>query len=132
MKFAKYTFLVAGIYGLIVLLPQYFIEAGSAPDSPVIALPEFYYGFIGVAVAFQLVFLIIASDPKKYRLLILPSIVEKFSFALAVAFLYLSGRTADQIVVGAAFDLILGVLFIICWFKLASAADAEDVSEAVN
>ena len=26
MKFAKYTFLIAGIYGLIVLVPQYFLE----------------------------------------------------------------------------------------------------------
>jgi hypothetical protein len=27
MKFAKYTFYAAGIYGLIALLPQYFLEA---------------------------------------------------------------------------------------------------------
>ena len=26
MKFAKYTFLIAGIYGLLALLPQYFLE----------------------------------------------------------------------------------------------------------
>ena len=26
MKFAKYTFLIAGIYGLLALIPQYFLE----------------------------------------------------------------------------------------------------------
>jgi hypothetical protein len=124
MKFAKYTFRIAGIYGLIVLLPQYFIEAAEGLESP-ITHPEFYYGFIGVAVAFQLVFLIIGGDPIKYRLFILPSIVEKFSFALAVAFLYLSGRTAGQILAGAVIDAIIGVLFIICWFKISKSSQKK-------
>jgi len=49
MKFARVVFLVAGIYGLIVLLPQYFLEAKVGLDSPPpITHPEFYYGFIGV------------------------------------------------------------------------------------
>ena len=132
MKFAKYTFRIAGIYGLLVLLPQYFIEAGGGLGAP-ITHPEFYYGFLGVAVAFQLVFLAIASDPKKYRLFILPSIVEKFSFAVAVAILYLKGRTGGQIVAGAAIDAILGVLFVVCWFKLAAAESVpEPARQAVK
>jgi len=58
MKFAKVVFLVAGIYGLIVLLPLYFMEAQTGRDyPPPITHPEYYYGFIGVAVAWQLVFL---------------------------------------------------------------------------
>lgn len=121
MKFARYTFLVAGIYGLAVLVPQYFVEVSGA--GPVIALPEFFYGFLGVAVAFQLVFIIISTDPHKYRLMILPSIVEKFSFAIAVALLVYSGRTSGPIVYGAALDLLLGVLFAVSWFKLARSTE---------
>ena len=34
MRFAKYTFLIAGIYGLVVLLPQYFFEQKIGIDSP--------------------------------------------------------------------------------------------------
>ena len=34
MKFAKFVFLVAGIYGLIVLLPQYFLEGKTGRDFP--------------------------------------------------------------------------------------------------
>lgn len=56
MKFARYTFLIAGIYGLIVMLPQYFLEQRIANDSPpAVTHPEFFYGFIGITVAFQLV-----------------------------------------------------------------------------
>jgi len=51
--------------------------------------------------------------------MILPSIVEKFSFAIAVAILVYAGRTSGQIIIGAALDALLGVLFVISWFKLA-------------
>ena len=115
MKFARYTFLVAGIYGLLVLVPQYFVEAGG---TVVAGLPEFYYGFVGVAIAFQLVFIVISRDPVKYRAMMLPSIVEKFSFAVAVAILVYAGRTGGQIVIGAAIDDVLGVLFAISYFKV--------------
>lgn len=115
MKLAKYTFLIAGIYGLLVLLPQYFLEEKIGLDSPpAITHPEFFYGFIGIAVAFQLVFIIISTDPQKYRLLIIPSIIEKFSFVVAIAILFVSGRTVGPILIGAALDLALGVLFVIC------------------
>src|SRR5258706_12035314 len=88
MKFARYTFLIAGIYGLLVLAPIYFSEEKVGIDyPPAITHPEYLYGFAGVAIAFQIVFLIIAKDPVKYRLMILPSIIEKFSFGIAVVIL---------------------------------------------
>ncbi len=133
MKFAKYSFLVAGIYGLIVLLPQYFLESKVGTDSPpAITHPEFFYGFVGVGIAFQIVFLIISTDPAKFRLMILPSIVEKFSFAIAATVLLLGGRLAVQMFAAAMIDVLLGVLFIVSWFKLAETDDAPTVSESVN
>ena len=133
MKFAKYTFLVAGIYGLLVLLPQYFLEAKIGVDSPpAITHPEFFYGFVGVGIAFQLVFLVISLDPVKYSLFILPSIVEKFSFAIAATALFLGGRLAGQMFVAAMIDALFGVLFIVSWFKLAGMNEVPIVSESVN
>lgn len=120
MKFAKYTFLVAGIYGLLALLPMYFMETRYGADNPpAITHPEFYYGFIGVAVAFQLVFIVISRDPLKYKSLIIPSIVEKFSFVIAVAALIIAGRVSGQIIAGAAVDAVLGTLFTIALFRLS-------------
>ena len=122
MKFAKYTFLVAGIYGLLALVPQYFLENKIGIDTPpAITHPEFFYGFIGVAIAFQLVFLVISRDPQKYRLLILPSIVEKFSFAIPAAVLFAAGRLDAQMFAAGMIDAVLGLLFIACWFKLPAA-----------
>lgn len=118
MKFAKYTFYTAGIYGLLALLPQYFLEEKNNRDfPPPLTHPEYFYGFVGVALAFQVVFLIIARNPLQYRMMMIPSIIEKFSFAIAVFVLFAMERVAAMMVGAAAIDLILGILFIVSFFK---------------
>jgi hypothetical protein len=118
MKFAKYTFYAAGIYGLIVLLPQFFLLEKTGRDHPpAITHPEYFYGFIAVAVAFQIVFLIIGSNPVRYRMLMLAALLEKFPFALIVFALYAIGRANEMIFAGAALDFILGILFLISYLK---------------
>lgn len=118
MSFAKWVYRIAGIYGIIVLVPFYFIEKNTqAIPLPEMTHPEYYYGFIGLGLAFQVVFLIISTDPIKYRLLMLPSMIEKFSFAVPVALLLASGRVAPYIIPGASIDTLLGILFVISYFK---------------
>ena len=125
MRFARWTFLIAGIYGLLALVPMYFMEAQIGIDTPpAITHPEYFYGFIGVAVAFQLVFIIVSTDPQKYRPLMLAAIAEKLSFATAAAVLLASGRLVGPIVIGAAIDAVLAVLFAIAWFKTATKPSA--------
>ena len=119
-KFAKRVFLIAGIYGLIVLLPQYFLEAKNGRDfPPAITHPEYYYGFVGVALVFQLVFLIIAREPARYRAMMLPSILEKASFGVAAIALYLLGRIHAFTLAFGLVDLLLGLLFVIAYAKTA-------------
>lgn len=133
MKFARYTFLIAGVYGLLALVPQYFMENQIGIDNPpAITHPEYFYGFVGVAIAFQLVFIIFSTDPQKYRPLILPSLVEKFSFVIAAAFLLAQGRLAGMIIFGAAIDLLLGILFAVSWFKLIRESKPAVANDAVN
>src|SRR5215218_3250328 len=114
MKFAKRVFLVAGIYGLIVLLPWYFMENKTGRDfPPAITHPEYFYGFVGVAIAWQVAFLIIATDPVRYRALMIPAILEKASFGIATLVLFGLGRVNGQMAGASAIDLVLGVLFAI-------------------
>jgi hypothetical protein len=118
MRFARYTFAAAGTIGILVLVPMYFfLEKTGADNPPPVTHPEFYYGFVGVALAFQIVFLIIATDPSKYRPLMLASIVEKFAFVIPTFYLYSQGRTAGPIIGGAALDLMWGVLFVVSYFR---------------
>lgn len=118
MRFTRILFLVAGIYGLLVLLPQYFLEATNGRMyPPPITHPEYYYGFIGVAVAWQVLFLILAQDPQRYRAMMIPAIIEKASFGIAAIVLYVQNRVALAMLVFGIIDLILGALFVVAYLK---------------
>lgn len=123
MGFARRVFSIAGIYGLLVLVPQYFLEARTSRDfPPAITHPEYYYGFIGIAVAWQLAFLVIARDPIRYRPLMPVAIVEKASFGLPAIVLYLMGRLSAQMLAAGLIDLFLGTLFAVAYRRTASSA----------
>jgi hypothetical protein len=129
MLFAQRVFHIAGIYGLAVLLPQFFIEL--LPTEfvkqqlgeevvPGAVHPEHFYGFIGVAVAWQIAFLIIARDPVRYRLIMIPGILEKLSFGLAAVALFAAGRLTATTTAFGVIDLIWAALFFVAFKKVAS------------
>jgi len=106
-KLPRVVFLVAGIYGLIVLLPQFFLERKIGVDTPPpITHPEFFYGFICVAVAWQVLFLILSRDPIRYRPMMIAAMLEKIGFPVAVLILYLQGRVAPAIWVMEMHDVL--------------------------
>ncbi|HUP62409.1 MAG TPA: hypothetical protein VNA69_18535 [Thermoanaerobaculia bacterium] len=116
MKFARITFLIAGLYGIIALLPQYFAERLIGRHfPPPITHPEYFYGFIGVVVVWHLLFLMISNDPARYRPLMLLATAEKFVFGLPTVMLYLQGRVALAILVAALVDLAFGVVFVVAY-----------------
>jgi hypothetical protein len=113
MRFARYVFATAGVLGLIILIPQYFLERRIGLDQPPpLTHPEFFYGFLGIAIAWQVAFLIIASDPPRYRLLMIPAMIEKFSFVAAIFTLLALGRVAPVMAAAGLFDFTLGLLFL--------------------
>lgn len=115
--FARWVFWIAGVYGLLILSPFYFMEKQIGVDQPPpITHPEFFYGFLGCALAFQVVFLIIGADPVRYRLMMLPSVIEKFGYGFACLALLLQGRLPGVVMVFAGIDLVLGVLFLASFF----------------
>jgi hypothetical protein len=118
MPFAKRTFLIAVVYGLVVLLPQYLLEAKTGRDfPPPITHPEYYYGFIGVAVAWQIAFFVLAKDPVRYRPMMIPAIIEKASFGIAVMVLFVLNRVSLPMLGAGLVDLILGALFVVAYLR---------------
>ena len=126
MRFAKIVFRIAGIYGFIVLLPQYFTEDKTGRDfPPPITHPEFYYGFVGLALTWQLLFLLLSTDPVRYRLMMIPSMFEKIVFVIPVAILYYQQRVSPVIFGVSLVDLVLGVFFLISYIKTGTANNSE-------
>lgn len=114
--FARRVFLTAGLVGVAVLVPQYFMEAKIGRDfPPPITHPEHFYGFVGVALAWQVAFLVIARDVQRYRLLMLPAVLEKVSFGLATLVLYGRGRVVGSVAAAGGVDLAFAVLFILAF-----------------
>ena len=118
MTFAKLTFRIAGIYGLIVLIPGFFAESKFSRDyPPALTHAEFYYGFFAVAVAWQILFLILSTDPQKYRAMIIPSILEKFGYPVVLVFLHFQNRIDPRMFALGSIDWIFLALFIIAYKK---------------
>ena len=116
MRFAKIVFLVAGVYGLIVVPPMYFLEHKTGQDfPPPITHSEYYYGFVGLCVAWQLLFLVLSRNPSRYRSMMIPSIIEKAAWFIPVVILFLQQRVSGFILGTAVIDACLGVLFIIAY-----------------
>jgi hypothetical protein len=121
MKFATIVFRVAGIWGFLVLTPLYFLfDAIGHNDPPPMTHPGFFYGFVGVALAWQVAFIFIATDPARFRPMMIPSILEKASWGATVIVLVTQQRMHKSDLVFAGADLLLGLLFLISYFKTRS------------
>ena len=118
MKFAKYTFFGAGIWGITVLTPLYWLfDLTGRSYTPPADYPHFFYGFLSVAMAWQIAFLVIGSNPARYRPLMIPGMLEKLGHVGGVAVLYWHARISVADAQAALPDLLLAVLFMVAFAK---------------
>ena len=128
MIFARRVFLIAGVFGLLALLPLYFLEGRIGRDQPpAITHPEYFYGFLGVAVSWQVAFLVIARDPLRFRPLMVPAVLEKATYGLAIIALFMGGRLTAVMLSSGLIDLTLGVLFVVAYWRTVSSREVSDL-----
>ena len=109
MKSVRIIFAAAAVWGFIAVVPGLFGDAGPRP--------EYYYGFLGLALVFQLIFVMIALDPARFAPLIPIAVLEKLAFFLPVSLLYAQGRVAmGPVFVGGMVDGLLMLLFLLAWY----------------
>jgi len=113
MKFARIVFTVAGVWGLAVLTPFYWLVdiTGRHYQAPT-EYPHFFWGFFAVTLAWQIGFLLIGSNPSRFRPFMLPAIVEKLGYVITLSLLYKAGRVAAADATAAIPDGLLGLLFV--------------------
>jgi hypothetical protein len=118
MKFARFIFRIAGVYGLMLIVPQFFLEEQIGLDyPPPITHPEFFYGFLGVTLAWQVLYLVVGHDPVRYRGIMPLAALAKLSFVAVVGVLHLQGRVAEVFLGFAGVDLLFAVLFLVAYVR---------------
>jgi hypothetical protein len=123
MKFAKRVFLIAGIWGVVIIGLNFFNERWVAlNDPPALNHPEFFYGFNAVGMAWQVLFLLLSRDPVRYRPLMPAAMLEKFGYVLAIAILFSLERISRFVFFFSFTDLLLGVLFVAAFRKTRDAS----------
>jgi hypothetical protein len=127
MRFARAVFTCAGIWGLGVLTPLYFsFDLVGRFYPPAITHPDFFYGFIGVAIAWQIAFLVIGRDPAGLHTMMIPAILEKFGYVLTLSILYAQGSLRLGQFAVAVPDFVLGLLFVIAFLQVDAARRFPD------
>jgi len=123
MKFAKYVFIAAGVWGIAVLTPLFFlVDITGRPYPAPTEYPHFYYGFLAVALAWQFAFLVIGSDPVRYRLMMIPAFIEKAGYVFTTTLLYSQGRISVDEAGTAVPDSLLLALFVVAFLKASRSS----------
>jgi hypothetical protein len=118
MRFARAVFATAGILGLLILLPGFFtIDMVGRQFPPAVTHTDFYYGFLCVTVAWQVVFLVVATDPIRYRPLMPAAMLEKFPYVTMLLILFSRGQLAVPQLAAVTIDGTLGVLFVAAYIR---------------
>ena len=118
MKFAKVVFVGAGMWGIGVLTPLYWLVdvSGRRYGVPT-EYPQFYYGFLSVAMAWQIAFLIIGSNPARFRMLMIPGMLEKLGYVVPLVLLYQQARVTWADAQAAVPDFGLAILMMLAFVK---------------
>ncbi len=114
-RFTTRAMIGAALYGVVGSASLYFTDA---PDPHRLL----YFAFAGIALVFQGVFAVIARDPRRYVAFLPLCVLEKISFAVPALAFFANGRAPLSMGLGGAVDLLLAILFAICWRKMARTA----------
>ena len=107
-RWVRWWFRGAAIYGAVALLR---LLASAPPADDML----FHLGFIGTALAFQLAFWIIGSDPVRHRALMPAAVLEKLAFVIPAGVLAATGPIGGTTLAAGVIDLVLGIGFVLAW-----------------
>jgi hypothetical protein len=92
-------------------------------DPPRITHGEYYYGFVAVALIWQVAFLIIGHDPIRFRSMMIAAIAEKFVYVSTLTVLWIQRRLNAGEFSVAVPDFAIGILFVVAYSRLAGASE---------
>jgi hypothetical protein len=111
MTFARWVFWLAAAFGFAAVYSLYSVAGSPA-----------YYGMIATLIAWQTAFVVIGVNPRRYRWLMIPAVLEKALWMVTLVVLYKRGQVDHRtIAVNAATHGLLGVLFLVAFLVTPKA-----------
>ena len=111
-KLASQIYFWAAVYGFVVLGLAYFQPV---PDPWHLT----HLGFVGTAMVFQGVFLVIARDTQRFAPLMPVTFFEKLCFGVPAIAFAARGQVPPVSALFGAIDLLLMALFVLAWWKVS-------------
>ena len=129
MRFARNVFLTAGIWGIVVLMPFYWLfDVTGRSYAPPREYPHFFYGFMSVALAWQIAFLVIGLNPARFRPFMILGVIEKLGYVGTLAVLRWKGRISALDAQAAVPDLLLALLFMVAYVKTRTSGPRDKMN----
>lgn len=117
MKFARWVFRIAGIFGLIVMIPMLFAEKLIAQVMPPpVNHPEFFYGFVILNTCWQVLYIFLSRDPLRFRPMMVPAFFAKASGPVTLIWLYFQNRVSSQWITAIVMDGVFALLFVVAYW----------------
>ena len=127
MGLARWVFRVAGLYGIVVVAPMFFLERQMAPGA---THPVFFYAWVSVDLAWQILFLVLSTAPTRYRPMMPVCVLVKAAAVVAIPWLYVAGRVGGMWLGAAAVDLVFAVLFLTAYGATGRLSKSNGAQQA--
>jgi hypothetical protein len=122
MKFARIIFGIATLLGLAGCAMYYF-----QPGSPG------YYGLIANSFSLQIVFVLIAYNPQRFRIMMIPAAIGKLLWVPTLIFLHFFGHlTVAEVLYSAIPHDLLGILMLVAYAVTPPPGRLEPARTAVT
>lgn len=120
---AKLIFRIAAAADILVLTPILFFpnRIGNPVPRP-LTEPEYFHGFLALSLLFSILYLVIATNPIRYRPVMWIGILQKFVYPMAIFGLLSTHRTPPGKSFYAGMEFLFGLLFIIALVKTPKQA----------
>jgi hypothetical protein len=127
MAFARLAYLIAGLWGVIVIALGYASYiSGTDQGLVAIARPEIVHGFFLLAMPWQLLFIVISRDPARYYAIMPITVLEKLPFAAVTLAMFAKAQVSPMMGFFGAMDGLFGVMFCVAYWLTRRAAAAEN------
>ena len=113
-KFASRVYFWAAVYGIAALALAYLQPV---PDPWHLT----HLGFVGTAMVFQGIFLVIARDPRRFEPIMPVTFFEKLCFGVPAVAFAATGQAGPESAIFGGIDLVLMALFVVAWRRLRNS-----------